>query len=183
MTEKPEAREDIRSEYAAVVEYHNSTVSSRFTIAGLYVAAIGLIASAVLDKDATWVARAAGSLLACWLTVCLWIIELRCRALYTNLAHRGIDIEHRNWGLVGSEWYVGFFSRQYKEPPNQSQEGVPERPGLDCPKIAWMKKPLPEKWSHYISQSWGFDLLYAGSLVFWSITLIVSVIRVIRSWL
>lgn len=114
--------DDVQSEYAAIVEYHGSTVSSRFTIAGLYVAAIGFIASAVLEKDTTWGARAMGSLLALWLTACLWVLELRSRALYTNLAHRGIDIEHRRWGLVGREWYAGFFSRQYKEPPSETSE-------------------------------------------------------------
>lgn len=168
--------EDIRTEYAAVVEYHGSTVSGRFTIAGLYIAAIGFIASTVLDKDAFWLARSGGSALAWWLTVCLWILELRSRALYTNLAHRGIDIEHRHWGLVGQQWYEGFFSRQYKKEPTKQQDkqGVPSKPGLDRPKIAWMKEPLSEKASRYISQSWGFDLLYAGSLIFWTLALAIS---------
>jgi hypothetical protein len=177
--------EDIRSEYAAVVEYHGSTVSSRFTIAGLYVAAIGFIAAAVLDKDAAWLTRAGGSALAWWLTACLWILELRSRALYTNLAHRGIEIEHRQWGLVGKEWYDGFFSRQYKEAPTAEADslGVPEKPGWDRPKIAWMKKPLSEKVSRFISHSWGFDLLYAGSWLFWSIVLAVSLFHVVGEWL
>lgn len=177
--------DDIRAEYAAVVEYHGSTVSSRFTIAGLYVAGIGFIASAVLDKDAVWLARAGGSALAWWLTVCLWILELRSRALYTNLGHRGIDIEHRRWGLVGREWYEGFFSRQYKEPPTADSEksDVPAQPGWDRPKIAWMKKPLSEKASRLISHSWGFDLLYGGSWIFWTVALGVSLFFVVRGWL
>ncbi len=136
--------EDVRSEYAAIVEYHGSTVARRFTIAGLYVAAIGFIASAVLDKDAVWLARAGGSALAWWLTVCLWILELRSRVLYTNLAQRGIDIEHRRWGLVGNSWYNGLFSRQYKKQPTDEadKKDVPSQPAWDRPKIAWMKEPL-----------------------------------------
>lgn len=188
MAEKPTTTrdpDDIRSEYAAVVEYHGSTVSSRFTIAGLYVAAIGFIASAVLDKDAVWLARAGGSALAWWLTFCLWILELRSRALYTNLAHRGIDIEHRLWGLVAQQWYEGFFSRQYKEAPTAhlDKPGVPPQPGWDRPKIAWMKKPLSEKVSRFISHTWGFDLLYAGSWIFWTAALAVSLFHVVRDWL
>lgn len=188
MTERPTATQntdDVRSEYAAVVEYHGSTVSSRFTIAGLYVAAIGFIASAVLDKDATWSARAAGSFLAWWLTACLWVLELRSRALYTNLAHRGIDIERRKWGLVGREWYTGFFSRQYKEAPTEQADkvDVPEKPGWDRPRIAWMKKPLPERISRCISHSWGFDLLYAGSWAFWTIALIVALYQLVLNWI
>ena len=78
--------DNIRTEYESVVEYHGSTVSSRFTIAGLYVAAIGFIASAVFAENATWLARVVGPALAWWLTVCIWILELRSRALYTNLS-------------------------------------------------------------------------------------------------
>lgn len=177
--------EDIRAEYAAIVEYHDSTVGSRFTIAGLYVAGMGFIAGAVLDKDAAWLARAVGSALAWWLTACFWILELRSRALYTNLAHRGIDIEHHRWDLVGRQWYEGFFSRQYKEAPlaQSDKADVPARPGLDRPKIAWMKQPLSEKTSRFISHSWGFDLLYFGSWFFWTVALGVSLFFVVRGWL
>ena len=176
--------DDIRCEYAAVVDYHGSMVNSRFTIASLYVAAVGFIASAVLAHGSSWGARAAGSFLACWLTICLWILELRSRALYNNLAHRGIDIEHRNWALVGSSWYAGLFSRQYKEPPAEEvdKKNVPPRPGHDRPKIAWMKMPLSERVSRYISHSWGFDLLYAGSGAFWYVSLIVSLYHIDLGW-
>jgi len=86
------ARQERGDEPHAVVEYHGSTVSSRFAIADLYVAGVGFIAGAVLDKDALWLARAGGSALAWRLSICLWVLELRSRALYTNLAHRGIDL-------------------------------------------------------------------------------------------
>ena len=176
--------ENIRAEYAAIVAYHSSTVSSRFTVAGLYIAAMGFLASVVLHKDTPWLTRAAGSALAWWLTICLWILELRSRALYTNLAHRGIEIEHKHWGLIDEKWYSGFFSRQYKEPPTDKvlKQRVPEKPSLDRPKIAWMKKPLSEKVSRFISHSWGFDLLYAGGGVFWTISLILSLFHVVRDW-
>jgi hypothetical protein len=177
-----EGPENIRSEYAAVVEHHGSAVTTRFTTAGLYVTGLGIIASAVLDKDATWVARGVGSLLAWWLTGCIWILDLRSRALYANMAHRGIDIEHRHFGLQGKDWYSGFFNHMYKEPPPEGEDAkdVPPKPSLDRPKISWMKKPLSEKVAAYTSHSLGFDLLYAGSWVFWSITLIVSLWQVVR---
>lgn len=176
--------ENIRSEYAAVVEYHGSIVNIRFTIAGLYIAAIGFIASAVLAKDTEWLARLGGAALAWWLTVCMGILELRSRSLYTNLAHRGIDIEHQHWCLIGRHWYDGFFSRQYKvEPTEDFKEDVPSKPGFDRPKIAWMKKPLSEKISRHISHSMGFDLLYAGSLIFWTAVLAISLFHVVRDWL
>jgi hypothetical protein len=167
--------ENARAEYAAVAEYHSTLVNSRFTIAALYVAAMGFLASAVLDKEATWIARAGGSLLASWLTFCLWILELRSRALFTNVAHRAIDIEHRSWGLTGQEWYVGLFSRQYKEPPDWPEgETLPRRHDPDRPTLGWSDRPLPKAMARWISHSLGLDLLYVGSGVFWLGTLIVS---------
>lgn len=162
--------EDIRAEYSAITSYHTSLVTSRFTIAGLYVAAIGFIASAVLSNGATDFAKIFGSLFAIWLTICLWILELRSRCLYGNVAHRGIEIEHEYWGLKGQSWYRGFFSRQYKEPPSQDDQEknkVPPQPAPDAPRLGWARKPLPEAISKYVSHSMGLDLLYAGSAVFW----------------
>jgi len=163
--------DDVRAEYQAVVGYHASIVTSRFTIAGLYVAAVGFLASAVFATDTTWPACLAGSALALWLTVCLWVLELRSRALFTNVVHRGIDIEHRYWGLTGDEWYNGFFSRQYKEPPAADAEKPGElhrRKEPDRPHLAWASKPMSTRLSRFISHSMGFDLLYVGGLVFWT---------------
>ena len=53
--------EAVRSEYEAIVEYFDSIVKTRFTISGLYVAAIGFIASIVLKEGSIWGIRAAGS--------------------------------------------------------------------------------------------------------------------------
>ncbi|MBM3212678.1 hypothetical protein FJZ33_10685 [Candidatus Poribacteria bacterium] len=168
--------EDIRSEYASIVNYHTSLVGSRFTIAGLFVAASGFLISAIFNKDASWLMRLGISTLALWLTICLWILELRSRCLYNNVAHRGIEIEHRYWGLTGKEWYSGFFSRQYKEPPtlDDKAEEIPPRPEPDRPRLGWAKKPLPLFISKRISHSMGLYLLYAGSGVFWIIVLIIS---------
>jgi hypothetical protein len=180
-TEKPRhTSEDVRAEYSAVVSYHTALVSTRFTIAGLYVAAAGFVASAVFNKDVTWVGRAAASGLACWLTLCLWMLELRSRALYTNLAHRGIDIEHNYWKLLGNDWYQGFFSRQYKEPPSTKEgNGTPQRDDPDQPTLGWSKQPLPKLLSRWISHSMGLDLLYAGVGLFWLGTFILSVVALI----
>jgi hypothetical protein len=98
---------------------------------------------------------------------------LRSRALYNRVAHRGIDIEHYCWGLIGDKWYEGFFSRQYKEKPELEADRAnvpPKPPACDCPKLGWSKKPMSESLSKYISHSLGFDLLYAGSGLFWLIS-------------
>jgi len=174
--------EEVRAEYQAVVDYHTAIVTTRFTIAGLYVAAVGFLAAAVFDTNTYWQARLASSALALWLTVCLWVLELRTRALFENLAHRGIDIEHRLWGLTNEEWYKGFFSRQYKEPPGAdvNQEGdLPRRREPDRPRLAWASKPMSIRLSRFVSHSMGLDLLYAGGLAFWGGLLILSVFKVL----
>ncbi len=173
--------EDIRQEYSAVVGYHSFLVNSRFTIAGLYVAAIGFLAGAVLANDTTWITRACGSALASWITLSLWIIELKSRALLTNVAHRGIDIEHQYWDLVNNKWYDGFFSRQYKEPPKHDYENDKAARYMepDRPIFGWFKKPISHKFAKYISHSMGLDLLYAGSGVFWLCFLVTSVVCIL----
>jgi hypothetical protein len=175
-------KEDLRTEYSLIVGYHNSLVNSRFTIAGLYVAGIGVLAGVILGKDVLWSYRMIASGLACWLTLCLWILELRSRCLYTNLAKRGIDIEHNYWQLKGDNWYNGFFSRQYKIPPldHEKTKEIPHKPGPDRPKLLWFKKTLPIWLSEKISHSFGFDLLYAGCGTFWIVVFVISFLKVLN---
>ena len=82
--------------------------------------------------------------------------------------------------MNGTKWYLGFFSRQYKIPPQNFTDDIPPKPDPDCPKLGWAKKPLPKSISKHITQSLGFDLLYAGSGLFWTIILILSVLKQFR---
>ena len=176
-----ESVENTRCEYAALQSYHDTIVNSRFTIAGLYVAGIGFMANAVFSKDATVGGRAAGSALAAWLTVCLWVLEARSRAILASLANRAIEIENRVWGLVGESWYSGLHSRTYKVPPTEAEASAspaPQHPGPDRPRVAWAKAPVPKPLAWYVSHSWGFDLLYLGTGLFWLVTLVASLYAV-----
>jgi hypothetical protein len=187
--EKPKkySVDEARAEHGACVDYHTALVNSRFTIAGLYVAAMGFIATAVFKPDITWDFRAAVSLLACWLSICLWILELRSRALFTNIAHRGIQIERAHWGLVGENLMAGFFSRQHKLPADGVEETPPDQPRRATPdpvSIAFRPgKPLSRRWSSLISHSMGLDLLYSGGLMFWAISTTIATAHWIRSLL
>jgi len=183
--QETEMADNLRMEYSAVVNYHNDLVKSRFTIAGLYIAAMGFVAGAVFKSDSTLIGQLVGSMFAWWMALCLWIIELRSRGLYTSLAMRGKDIEHRHWKLTGPDWYKGFFSRQHKEEPTNDEVTyagtVPKKPGFDRMKIAWMQNKLPESICKYISHSWGFDLLYAGTGLAWFIMFIVSSVEFLKA--
>jgi hypothetical protein len=175
---KKYSADEARAEHRACVDYHTALVNSRFTIAGLYVAAMGFIAAAVFKPDITWDFRAAISLLACWLSVCLWILELRSRALFTNVAHRGVEIERTHWGLTGENLMVGFFSRQHKLPACESLSTPPDqhwRKDPDLVTIAFRpRKPLSKRLSSLVSHSMGLDLLYSGGLAFWAISTTIS---------
>ena len=181
-----EMAENLRMEYSAIVNYHNDLVKSRFTIAGLYIPAIGFVAGAVFKTDSTPIGQLLASMFAWWMALCLWIIELRSRGLYESLAIRGKDIEHRYWKVTGPDWYKGFFSRQHKEKPKEDEEGyageVPEEePEFDRMKIAWMKNKLPQSICEYISHSWGLDLLYAGTGLAWFVMFIVSGVKLLKA--
>jgi len=174
--------EDVRTEYTAVADYHSAQVGVRFTVAGFYIAAMGFLAQSALFTGASGRIRIAVSTLGCLISVCVWILELRSRALYRNLAHRGMDIEHYYWGIEGPDWYKGFFNRQYKEPPPESYSRcfeVPKDPSPDCPMIAWLRRPLPPGLSKYITHSMAFDILYPGSFLFWLTLFVVTLYRAI----
>jgi hypothetical protein len=177
--------EEARAEHRACVDYHTSLVNSRFTVAGLYVAAMGFIAAAVFRPETTWYSRGAISFLACWLTICLWILELRSRALFTLIAQRGIEIERRYWGLVDGELMAGFFSRQHRVPSELSAIGStaePRRKNPDRPVLAFFpKRPLPIWISRGISHSMGLDLLFAGGLIFWLVATGISMVSGLSS--
>ena len=174
--------DDIHTEYNAIVSYHTAIVNSRFTIAGLFVAGLGILGSGLLRSDVPPRAKIFGAALALFLSFCFWVLELRSRALYTNLAMRGIDIEHQHFGLTGRNSYAGFFSRQYKITPKDghadsvtvhgpvSDPNIPKiPPGPDRPRVAFLLgKPLPERLSRGVTHILGFDLLSGGSFLFWA---------------
>lgn len=174
-------REEAIAEHRACVDYHTALVNSRFTIAGLYVAAAGFVAGAAFKDEITWDFRAGISLLATWLTLCLWILELRSRALFTNLAQRGIEIERSIWGLTGERAMVGFFTRQHKPPiltKASSSPDAPRRSDPDPVVLAFRpESALPTFLAKLVSHSMGLDLLYAGGLVFWSASTLIATVH------
>src|SRR5207249_11362674 len=87
-------RDDLRTEYGAVVSYHTALVVARFTIAGLLTGGSAFLAAAALSQDRPSALKAFCGAFAAWFTLCAWVLELRSRALYRNIARRGIQIEH-----------------------------------------------------------------------------------------
>ena len=159
-------RDDLRAEYSAIANYHSSLVLARFTIAGLLTGGSAFLAAAAFSVDRSPKLKALCGAFAAWLTVCSWLLELRSRTLYSNVAQRGVQIEHEQWKLVGADWYVGLFSRQYKSaPPDEGESVVLLKPGLDIPRVFGF--PLSSRLAKLVSHSVAFDFLYSGAAILW----------------
>ncbi len=169
--------EDVRAEYGALVSYGISSVSSRFTVAGLYMAASGFLAAAAFKDGLSTAARIVVCLFGGSITLCVWMLELRTRHLLAILSKRGRDIERDIWGLTGTAYYSGFFSRQGKIPPKVAPEHGKEH---DYTILGYSSRGLPRWVAVRITHSFGFDLMYLSGIVFRTVVLIASCIQ--RKW-
>ena len=157
-TQKPDPN-DVRTEYAALIDFHNSVVTHRFTLLGFYLAAIALIA-----KDG------AGFLEACLilgLTISMYMMELRNRSLYTQIGRRAMYIEINYWKLNRkneSDTGLPFFCSMR---PEDCQDIVDKLPQKQKEDLKWK----PKFWhKHKIflpdNHSKGLDFLYASMAIY-----------------
>lgn len=91
------------TEYQCAYSFHNDLVKIRFTVAGLYLAAVGIVISEIADvqsrASATDTIRYISGAMAL-LALVLYIIEVRTRFLYRTIGKRLAHLEER---LVGTE--------------------------------------------------------------------------------
>jgi len=145
--------EDIRTEYFALSSFFNTVITFRFTTLSLYLAAVGFIVSGTLSKE-----KAA---LLLGISIALWLLELRNRSLFHNLAERGIQIEREYWGYRGPKAYEPFYSHMMKvRPAREKDPEAPEPPPLDYPMLWSWKVKLA------ISHTKAFDLVYLFVVLF-----------------
>ncbi len=145
--------EDVRTEYTALSSYFNTVITFRFTTLSLYLAAIGFIVSGTLSKEK--------SALLIGMSVALWLLELRNRSLFNNLAERGSQIEREYWGYKGQKAYEPFYSHMMKvRPPKDRDPNAPDPPPLDYPTLwSWEVRIA-------ISHTKAFDFLYLVVILF-----------------
>lgn len=173
--------EDLRAEYAALTAYAQSTVSTRFTVAGLYMTASGFLAGAVFKDDPKIVStRVALLAFACMVTISAWILELRTRHLLAILSQRARDIERNDWNIVHPTRYEGFASRQDPHLPNNLKEQ--RRREQFYMVLFWRSTSLPHWITRWISHSMGLDLLYMSGLLLWGSALVSQVWRLSHSF-
>ncbi len=151
--EKEPDPQDVRVEYSALSSYFSTVVQFRFTTLGFFIAAIGFILSGDITKSK--------ALLLLFITLALYMIELRNRTLYNNLSDRAMQIERHCWGYKGSKAYDPFYSHMMKVRPTDDPD-APEPPELDYPTISNRSEIIPIRVSH----GRGLDILYAAVAIF-----------------
>ena len=159
MSTQPSATDDdLRAAYAAIVDYHNNLVHMRFTVAGLFLAANGFLASGFFQSTVSAVPRVALPVLGMVLAVICWLLEMRTYQLLENLGARGLDLEaslrlHQGQGF--------FFLMEHQ----------PIAPRLMPTSL---RLPANRVVRYLVSHSFGIGLLYTCVGLFWLIMLVVS---------
>ncbi len=143
----------IKAAYAAIVAYHNGLVQTRFTIAGLFLAANGLLAGGFSQASLSVLPKPALPTLAIILAIICWALEVRTYQLMENLGRRGSDLENH----LGLQKVEGFFSLLAHQPIG--------------PRLLPTQFRLPA--SKLFSHSLGLALLYILVALFWIIMLAV----------
>jgi hypothetical protein len=155
-----ERRLDVRTEYAALASNFNYILTFRFTLLGLFLAALGLLIGPTRNPPAELY------MLVFLITCAVYIIELRTRTLYQSLRERGAQIEYVHWGQSKEATLNGFFGRQLthladfhaKDGPDAVKIQPPRYPSI----LSW-NFPLSGK---ILNHSFGLDLIYLGVLVY-----------------
>ena len=94
--------DNITTKYEALSAYGRQIVTFRFTLLGFFLAAVGLVVSGVNPSIGEY-------MLLCFLTLGLYMLELRNRSLLIELDERGIQIEREYWEYVGEKENELFF--------------------------------------------------------------------------
>jgi hypothetical protein len=145
------SEENKRAVYAAVVDYHNGLVQMRFTVAGLYLAANGFLASGFFQGSVHSLPWYALPSLGASLTVVCWLLEIRTYNLLSNLGNRGAHLEKH----LGIDESHGFFSLMGNQPIGA--------------RLLVLRATLPSNrfFKYVISHSFGLGMLYTIVAVFW----------------
>ncbi len=148
--ESPRTSEDIRAEYAALSAYFGTVINFRFPTLGFFLAAVGLIVSADVPTRAHALLLVASG---------AWIVEMRNRSIFRELADRGIENEREVWGYTGADAFKPFYSRMLMTKP-QDMANAPLPPATKTKLLFW------EFGAKHLSHTPGIDLIFLGVVAF-----------------
>ena len=154
--------DDIRAEYAALSAYFGTVINFRFTTLGFFLATVGLIASADVPTRAH-------ALLLLLVGSGAWIVEMRNRSIFRELADRGIEIERQVWGYRDADAYKPFYCRILKTKPSNGNSEA--KPPATRSKILFWEFEFGAK---HLSHTLGIDLIFLGVIAFaiWQIAVL-----------
>ena len=161
---EPGDPENLRTEYDALSAYFNVVVNLRFTILGLYLAAVGLIVGGSPSLEKYFILLV--------LTFFVFWIELRNQSLAKNVSDRGMQIEREYWGYSGDRVYEPFYSHQLKTPADGQKKPEPDYPEIHG-------KVLKILTSHTIA----LDSLYTIILIYALINVVVKLLPILKDFI
>ena len=142
--------EDVRTEYSALTAHARQVVAVRFSLFGGFLAGCGLIVGGANPSAAKF-----GFLVA--LSIILWLLDLRNRALLNALDERAMEIENTRWGYGTSQE-----QQLHEEQPLVSRLKAPART-----RIMWWQLSLP------VSHTVAFDLAYGLACLYGVLALVL----------
>jgi len=162
-SESTEKGNNLRAAYAAVLNYHNSLVQARFTVAGLVLAANGFLVNAFFQKNVHASFQFLVPFLGILIGLICWLIEVRTTQLLENLGEQGKRIEE-SLGLYKDQGFFYLMKNQYKK----------FRPRL----LPLREERLPEKCAvkSLVSHSVVLGLLYIILSLFWLTILLMFLV-------
>jgi hypothetical protein len=155
--------EELSTGYNGIVEYHNNLVQIRFTVAGLSVAADGFLASAFFQTGSPEFSRMLISILGLILTFICGMLELRTLQLLMRLLKAGYELEKTM--ALGEDQGVFSVLTHSQIVPRFLRKAS--------------KMPAGQESRFVFSHSVMFWLLYLCIFVFWTIMLILSLLKIV----
>ena len=159
MTDPTESDETLRTMFSAINHSYAALARMRFTIAGLYLAATGFLASSWFSSagDRRSFAYYLIPALGFVVTLICWLLEIRTFQLIMNLEHKGAQIETK----LNLDGNLTIF---------MMRGGYPLQPRV--PFTA--RRSVPRVLQRFVSHSFGLNALYASIAGFWVLALVLS---------
>jgi hypothetical protein len=155
--------EEFSTGYNGIVDYHNSLVQIRFTVAGLSIAADGFLAGALFQANSPMLSQIIVSILGVVLTFICGMLEIRTYQLLNKLLRAGYAIE-KNFGLNEEQGLFSILTHSQIMPRFLSKTS----------KVS-AKNANRFAFSHSVM----FGLLYLCIFIFWLIMLILVLLKIV----
>ena len=149
---------NLRAMYKAIVDYHNQLAQIRFTVAGLHLAATGILVSSWFGRSSAEQSYPAIPLIGLTITALCALMDVRTYQLLDNLGIRGGEIE-RELGISDAR---GFFALMRDQP-------MPARIRKRGKQLNLLR----------VSHSFALGGLYAIILLFWTSALLGTMVGIL----